>query len=294
MKRIIVCGIVLGVVGLASPALGASVTLANGDTLKGEVVEETDTEVVINHPQLGTLRIAQDQIQKESPPNPGLFGTDFMLGWRRRFDLGFNGEEGNSDTKTVTSGLALDYLDDTKRWDVKGRYFYNKGDDDDDNNARLSVRRDFYFKDTKWFAGLGTEYKFDEFEAWRHRLVLFGGPAYHLIDTEKHKLDIMAGPAYTREFKGDNQDKLEGVVNFRFLWNISEDHILTLNENVFTELEPDGGGVRNLAIANWAISLSKEYRLTLNIGVESEWESRPSGSDEKHDLKYFLTLGVGL
>ena len=51
--------------------------LANGDELNGEIVEWAVDHVVINHPQLGEIRISLEQLDLDTgePPSPGLLMT---------------------------------------------------------------------------------------------------------------------------------------------------------------------------------------------------------------------------
>jgi hypothetical protein len=54
---------------LALPARGATLTLANGDLLHGEIVEQTEASLVLEHPQLGLLEITRSALGKAAPPS---------------------------------------------------------------------------------------------------------------------------------------------------------------------------------------------------------------------------------
>ena len=47
--------------------------LANGDKISGEIVEWAVDHVVLEHPQLGRVRLTLDQLEIDTgtPPNPG-------------------------------------------------------------------------------------------------------------------------------------------------------------------------------------------------------------------------------
>lgn len=271
--------------------------LANGDEISGEIVEWTVGHVVLDHPQLGRLRLELDQLRLDTgkPPSPGLLGTGFLRGWNRRLDLGLNGKQGNSATTNFTAGTDLTYRDDWTGWRINGRYFYSTSDDgDDENNARVDFRRDWLFPDSRWFIFNGGRYQFDQFEAWKHRLSAYAGPGFHLIRAEAHSLDLMVGPGFTREFGDSNVDKSEVVFSVDYAWNISERTALSFLNSYFLETSPDAGAGRNFTTLNWSTRITLGGALSFNLGIENEFETNPDPGDKSNDLKYYATLGIDL
>jgi putative salt-induced outer membrane protein YdiY len=293
---------IAGVVGLAVSAVAAAagaatLVLANGDVLTGEVVEWAVDHVVLEHPQLGRMRIDLDKLQLDTgkPPSPGLFDTTFMRGWRRRIQLGMNSKQGNSVNTDITSALKLDYEDDWTRWKFDGRYYYFRDDDgDNDNNGRFDLRRDWLFPDSRWFASVGSRYQFDQFESWKHRITVFAGPSLYLVRREAHELDAFLGPAFTREFGESGEDKFEGMFGLNYKWTVSERNSLTFSNNLFVETDPNAGSLRNFTSGTWSIAITAQPALSLNLGFENEYESEPGDGDKSNDLLYFVRLGLDL
>lgn len=288
--------IAIAVCACGAEAAADTVVLANGDTLTGEVVEWDFHGLVIDHPQLGRLRLALGQLDLDAgtPPPAGLLGTDFLRGWSRRLDVGLVGEDGNSNSLDLTAGLELSYEDDFKRWAFTGRYFFGSEDDETtDNNGRFELRRDFLRPGSRWFARAVGVYQFDDFEAWRQRLTTTAGPGYRLVETERHALDAVVGPAYTREFGQGGDDKLEAAFGLDYAWQISSLFSLELRNQLFSEIGPDTGDLRNLTLGSGRWTLSEDPELSLVVGFQNEWESAPDANDEPNDLDYFLSLGIG-
>lgn len=290
--------VLAGVAGLVVAAAAASadtLVLANGDKLTGEVVEWAVDHVVLEHPQLGRVRIGLDKLKLDTgePPNPGLFDTEVMRGWKRRIELGLNGKEGNSVSSNITAGLKLDYEDDWRRWKLDGRYYFYRSDDgDNDNNARVDLHRDWLFPDSRWFASVGGTYHFDQFESWKHRITLFGAPGLHLVQREDHRLDVLLGPAFTREFGESGDNKAEGLLRLNYKWTISERHTLEFENNLFVETRPNAGALRDFTSLTWSIAILARPALSLNLGFENEYESEPEEGDKSDDLLYFARLGL--
>lgn len=281
----------------AATASADTLVLANGDELTCTIVEWAVDHVVVEHPQLGRVHLSLDQLKLDTGerPNPGLFGTGFLRGWKRRFDLGLEGEEGNSVSTTITAGMDFSYRDDWTRWRVLGRYFYDRDDGaQSDNNLRLDIRRDWLLPDSRWFLAARTTYQFDRMESWRHRTVTTLGPGVHLVQKEAHELDLLVAPAFTREFGDSDSSQMEAFTGLDYTWTISERQTFEIGNNVYYEISPDGGAIRNFTRARWSVSLLERPALSLNLGVDNEYESRPLDEDESNNLTYFVSLGIDL
>lgn len=276
-------------------AQAETLILANGDRLTGEIISWGVDHIVIDHPQLGEVDLALDQLRIDTgdPPNPGLLGTDFLRGWTRRIDVGANGKSGNTDNQNLTAGLDLDYTDEFKRWQLRGRVFFASDKATTDNNGRFDLRRDWLLPDSRWFWRAGTRYQYDKFESWRHRYVGFGGPGYHLIEGEAHTLDGLVGVAFTREEGERNNNQGESVVGFDYSWKISKALSFQLSNLVFTQLVPEAGSIRNATTSQVRWDIAKEPALSLNLGIENEYETDVEPGDEKNNLYYYLSLGLG-
>lgn len=295
LRRVPLLGILYLGTGIATHASADTLRLANGDELSGEVVEWSVDEVVLEHPQLGRIRLGLDQLRLDTgePPNPGLFGTPFLRGWKRRIDLGLNGKQGNSETTVITGGARFSYDDDWSRWRLDGRYFFDRdGGEVSDNNGTVHLRHDWLYPDTDWFWSLGSRYQFDEKESWRHRLTLFGGPGYNILESETQHLNVVLGPSFTREWGERDDDKAEAAMSFDYKWSPLERVTFILSNSVFVELAPDDGAIRTLTRAEWSLELSKQPAFSLNLGGENEYETRPEEEDKNNDLKYYVTLGL--
>jgi len=294
---LLLVGLPACLVAPVAPARADTLVLANGDKITGEIIEWSVTHVVIEHPQLGRIRLALDQLKLDTgkPPSPGLFGTHFMRGWSRRVDLGWNGKQGNSQSANVTAGLRLSYDDDWKRWSIDGRYFFDSSDGTtSDNNARIDIRRDWLIPDSHWFATLGGRFQFDQFEAWKVRTTFSVGPGYHLIDTERHSVDVRLSPAFTREFGDSQTSKAEGAFDLSWSWKISEKQSLQIGETFFLQAAPNPGDFRNFTKTQWSWSILQDPALSLNFGLENEFQSNPEPGDQQNNFKYFFTLGLDL
>ncbi len=224
-----------GVALACTAALADKVRLKNGDVVTGEIVETTEAGVVLEHPVLGKVTIAADQIDAQvdgnaalpapptppPPPRPGISGTSVLAGWNKQLQFGFTGSSGNSDNQDILAGVRGNYADDAKRWQFDSGYFRSSDDGDDTKNQAFAMLlRDFLFTGTKYFAFASTRYDYDQFQAWDHRLNLAAGGGYSFIDGEKFDLRGRAGFGGTKTFgaQGDDEWVPEAVIGLESEW----------------------------------------------------------------------------
>ena len=115
-----------------------------------------------------------------------------------------------------------------------------------------------------------------------------------MIQTDKHQLDAITGPAFTREFGDVKENKGEGSFVLDYEWVTSKRSKFKAFNNLFVELAPDGGDLRNLTRAEWSIDLDVRPKISFTIGAENEYLTDPEDDDENYNLKYYVTIGLDL
>lgn len=278
----------------AIPAAGRAETfkLANGDKVSGQVVERTQDTITLDNPVLGRIEIPVAKLAPEKPPRPGLFGTDFLAGWTRNFQLGLNGQEGNKVSSDFTSILDLDYEDESRRWAVEAAYFYSSSDHEaSKNNGRLSVEHDWLFPGSRFFAFAGGRADYDQFQSWEYRIQGRGGLGYEFVKTDRFKLRGRVGPSVTREFNAD-QFFVEALVGIEGSWKINEKLSVEASNTIYPALN-QLGEYRNVSSLSWRWKLAEDPSLSLNVGVNNEYQTDVPEGNRHNDFKYFGTVGLG-
>ena len=292
----VVLWVVMWAVLSGLPASAKTIRLANGDELNAEVVEWAVDYVEVDHPQLGRIRLPLDQLDLDTgtPPSKGLFGTRFLRGWKRGIDLGWTGRQGSTDTINITASMNFNYSDEFRRWMLTGRYFFNQSTDgDEDNNARIDLRRDWLFPGHRWFAFGAFRYQFDQFESWQHRTIFSVGPGWNVLTSEAHKLDFRTGPTFTKEYSGDRDRGGELLFGVDYDWTLSKRSSVSFSNDYYIEWAPSGGDFRNLTLVEWTLRLTEDPNLNLKIGGSNEYDSTPEPGDAANDLRYYLSVGLG-
>jgi hypothetical protein len=278
---------------LLAPLAAAAETfeLVNGDKLTGDVIERTAERVVLEHPVLGRVEIPVDQIQPPKGPNPGLFGTSFLAGWTRTFQLGVTGAQGNTKNSDVVAALDLGYEDDDKRWAFEADYRLGDADGETtQHDALAELRRDWLITESPWFFFAIGRFDYDQFKTWTYRLNGSGGVGYQFFEGERFELQGLFGPSLAKEFD-ENNFFVEALVGLEGIWKISPDHSLSLSNKIYPALN-DLGEFRNLSSLAWKWKLMEEPGLSLIAGVDNEYQSSVDSGLKHNDLKYGTSIGI--
>ncbi len=282
------------------------VRLKNGDVVTGEIVETTDTGVVLEHAVLGRVQIAADQIDARvdgdaalpappappAPVRPGIAGTSLLRGWTKQAQLGVTGSSGNSDNQDFLAGLRGGFADDNKRWNFDSAYFRSSSNGTETKNqAYAMLLRDFLFTGEKYFAFASGRYDYDQFQSWDHRLSVAGGAGYSFIDREKFDLRGRVGFGGSKTFGAPGDDKWvpEAVLGIETEWLPADGQKVTAFNTIYPSLS-DTGEFRNLSGVDWSLAISTALGLSLNLGVQNEYESKVDPGIEKNDLLYRAAL----
>lgn len=324
---------VLAAFALLVPAARADVVvLSNGDTLRGEVTARDEQTVTLSHPDLGELELPADRVasvtvgegeaaaqaeasgeaadgaeeeaagQAEAsgeaslaaePEKPGLFGTSFLAGWNREFELGVTGEAGVKDSLDVMARVNADYEDRRHRWLFDAEYYYATEEGEaTDSEFSTKLRHDWLMPDDPWFYFGEGSYAFDDFEEWEHRLRAGGGAGYTFLDSDEFDLRGRVGASVLGEFGGTQDDDVvpEGLVGAEFAWRFTEGQRIEAFNTFYPQLE-DVGEFRNVTGVEYVAEIDRHDGLSFKLGAENEHDSTDA---EKNDFRYYVTVVLGI
>lgn len=299
---------VLGLV-LAGPVPAAvTITLDNGDRLRGEVVAETPAELRLKHPTLGDLVVARDKIRQIeqgdtiTPPRPrptiasvpdnGLLGSGWLTDWRRRMELGVNGASGKSDNQRVNLGFIADFEDTEERWSHRTR-FYRRQSDGETSAQTLSVSlvRDGLEPGSPRFTFAGGQFVRDDYSDWGNRLNLNTGIGYQFVSTERWRLLGRSGIGAIQTWGGDEGRHFapELLLGVDMNWRVTRQHTLAFS-NAYHPNIRERGTFRNVTSLDWVIDLDKSLGAGLQFGVTNEYDSAREPGLGRNDFNYTSSL----
>jgi len=304
--------IILAVMLAATTAGAATIELANGDKFEAEVLEETETTMVVEHPVFGRMEVPKDSLKPPKPVEPGLFGTWFLRGFNRKAAFGLSGASGNSENLAFNAALTIQRDTDRYRSFFDAGYFFSQqrvlranpvllaqgfqvvevSDEKNSNSAFVAYLHDFKLPSLPLYVFTKTRYQYDEFQVWKNRVSLSLGPGWDVIKRDKYdfRLELGAGGARTfgcegqirvlspfeivKPCEGFNRWTPEGVLGAVLGWRPLAGHSFTADSTYFPELT-DWSQARVLTNAAYSIAITGIDGLSLKVGVNHEYLTDP-------------------
>jgi len=324
----------LALLVLTAHARAGQVSLANGDTLNGRIVEQDGDQLVLEHATLGKLVLQPDQVasvtregdpqaanaakqaastdetkprqrddrKKRDSDKPAVTADDsseerpwettLLPDWKKSLSLGFSGSAGESTNYSLNAQVRLNKKNEQERikWDNK-YFFAANGGDTSQNEFSSQLNVDWLKPSSNWFYFMQAGYEFDDFEPWRHRVSLYGGPGYTFVDESELEVVGRVGGGANYEFGSVNETTPEGLVSTETIrWHITENQNVSGSVTYFPTFE-SLDEYRLTANAEWQVKIDRARGLSLKFGVENEYESIKQGDTEKNDVKYYGALG---
>ncbi len=266
--------------------------LESGDVVSGDVLERNADRILLQHPIFGRLELPVAEL---APPEPkpsepprrvdrGMFGSGWLIGWKRRFGLGFSGAEGNSTDANVDANLRFDFENEKKRWRFDLAYTFSSSDGGTDKSqGHFQLDRDWLLPGSRWFQFVKGRYEYDRFKDWNQRVSVVGGIGYDLHEGEVWLLRARLGGGGSYEFNGEEDLRPEGLVGIDSNWTISKRQKIEFVGELFPDLI-DFGELRSRETLDWNIKIADGSGLGLSFGVQHEYQSH--SDDDPNDLTY--------
>ncbi|MFQ5527763.1 MAG: DUF481 domain-containing protein, partial [Thermoanaerobaculia bacterium] len=265
---------------LAVSVAGADeVELVGGDVLRGTVVEQTDTHVLLEHSALGRLQIARDQITSlvvDTPPAEEGAGAEPLekadkkkdKKWTSHLSLTFNGASGNTEENSFRIGGRSRRETPATRLRLDAAYYVSTSAGVVDNNKFTSgIVHDWLRPESPWFLFTSARYDYDQFESWGQRINAKGGPGYHLIAKDNFDLALRVGIGPKKEFGSQNNDWFaEGLVGVDLNWKMPNRQSFDVSSAIFPIVD-DPEDFRTRTTVNWAIKVADGSDLSLSAGL---------------------------
>ncbi len=211
-------------------------------------------------------------------------------GWSSVASLGLSLVRGNSESLSANFGWNTAYEDDEREFffDLSHALAENQGATSQDQ-TRSRVQLDRYLSERFYFGG-SIRYLRDAPADIDYRIISGIGPGYALIKTDRTRLSIGAGPAYTFEQVGRNRRNFASLVAAqRFRHDFSKR--VSLEQALVYAAEISDFDNFNLA-ATVTLDTELSGRLIWRLGTAWLYDNRPAAGRRHHDLTITNALAV--
>lgn len=303
------------------------IVLINGDKIQGNIVKTEDGKVVLQHAILGTLNLSQAQIQSitkqgeeklkektqakavvkavvkavkptareiEAANQNATWFSNFKKDWDSKFEAGAALKTGNSEQSNIYLRFKTTTKNDKRQWDYDAAYYRDQTDGEiSTNEFTTGLQHEWFLLNSPWSLFLQGRYDYDDFESWDYRVTSAFGAGYQWIKTDKWNVKLHAGGGAAKEFGSENDNvRPELLVGFNLSCKITDNQAFAAATTFFPDLS-DIKQYRVLSTAQWVLSLSKEDKIDLKIGVENEYQSEVDDDVKNNDFRLFSALVFG-
>jgi len=307
-------GAALLVVAVSRAAVADTVTLENGDTITGTLVEVDSSFVVIDTDYAGTIVIKRSHVrsiatedphpvllkdgsERTNPPGPIPLGEteavdpeERALAWSAEVDLGFDGRWGNSESAGVNLetrgklGWDRHELELTAALERERKRGSLTGSD-----WRASA--DYLWKlRGAWNLGLFTGFEHDRFQELDLRNTTTASVVYEWLEGFGWDLTTGLGPGLIYE---DNTGQEDFDIGYRYKLDLEKSWFgkqlrLRHDESFVGSFEESGQFITS---SETGLKVRVVRPFSVGLKFRFDWNNRPADDSDEEDLRLMLTLG---
>lgn len=219
--------------------------------------------------------------------------------WSGEGQIGAFQSSGNTSSMGVTAGLALEREGVDWSHALRLGVDYRRNDGTTSREQFILAYEPHYNIGSDMFIFGLAQYERDRFQGYTGRYAVSGGIGYKVVNTERLKLAVKAGPAYRRtEFvTGASESRLAALAGLDFDWIITDSLTLTHDTNAVAEAGASATAIidsSNTSL-NFVTGLEAgiSNNLTARLSYTVEYDSNPPAGAVSTDTLTRFTLIYG-
>jgi putative salt-induced outer membrane protein YdiY len=284
-------GVLVCLLVMTLPGRAAVWTLANGDRLTGELVQETSTHIEVLHARLGLLKIPRAELQaavatketaadvrKDAPPAQPAAATAVkpkVPKWKRQVDVGYSQQAGSRDKQDLSLRVQLDGKRGENTYRATARLLQTETD-----NLTVTDRREADFRwrydiNKRLFTQALTTYLEDGVRKIDLSVEQQLGGGYRIVDGDRHKANVGLGAV------AQYLDRVNTETQTALLGSFFQDYAYEMNSRVKLTQESsfmysDTGALTTRSGTLVSAPTAGSYRFKFNTGMQSKVTDRMS------------------
>ncbi len=223
----------------------------------------------------------------------------FFDNWGGEGQIGAFQSSGNTDSLGLTAQVALER--EGIDWDHNLRFAadYRRNNGATDREQFTAAYEPHYKVSDRLFVYGLAQFERDRFQGFSARYAMSGGLGYRVIDGERLRLAVKAGPAWraTEFVNGLSESSIAALAGLDFDWTITDRLKITQDTNAVAEA--GGSAVAIIDSNNTSINLVTGLegkisdRLTTRLSYTIEYDSNPPAGSVSTDTLTRFTLVYG-
>ncbi|HEX9780810.1 MAG TPA: DUF481 domain-containing protein [bacterium] len=294
----------LAVLGWVATVRADEVTLKNGDRVSGAIIEETESEVRLEHEALGVLsipmvtiaRVERDEARPDAAAQ-GASGADTAAAlpsadWSGEVALGADVSRGNTDERDVSGLASTDRKTDHDEFSLKGEAAYGASSRKMNTQRYYGMSRYAYSFGPRlaWYNFYKLEADHDRFANVDWRVIPSTGAGYWFADEEAWKAMAELGIGWeVTEFRGGAKRRSDPVLIPRALAEARLWGKATVSQDVTLWPNLDETGEFRLR-AETTLTSPLTDALAIRLRFLDEYQSDPPPGTRENDARLTSSL----
>jgi len=265
--------------------------LKNGDTVSGEIIEQSDENISLKTDAMGTILIKRDFVDYiDSVDKETLAQAEEKL-WQREISLGYNESSGNTQNNQFSLRFYATRKTDRDEFTIKADSFYSSSNKRVDTQKCYGMGRyAFSFWKNKWYNFYKIEGDHDRFANIDYRIVPSTGIGYWFSDQPDWKamVEVGVGLEHTN-FRDTTKDSNEMILVPRafFEKKLFADSRFSQDLIMYPYLE-DMGKYRLHSETSLVNPIND--KLSLQLSLLTDYNSTPPKDTKKRDMRLISSL----
>lgn len=265
-----------------------------------QTAADSESEAVTPPPQaaMPAFDEAADEADTEAafedagqPPTGETWWRALRRRWDSRLAVRFDGREANQTETNLRMDFETEKRREEDRWKLDLSYrLRDRTDDKARSQLASGLLHEAFFPATPWSLQNRARYEYDQFREWDYRVTADTSVGYQLLDSRALGLTGRFGGGVLGEsYPTEDRYRPEGLLGMDAFLRFDGGQRITASVLYLPSLFDDED-YRLLTSAVWQMRISKADGLSLRIGVENEYESRPTDGGPLNDLRYYGAL----
>jgi putative salt-induced outer membrane protein len=240
------------------------------------------------------LAAAEEQAEEMAIREAGLLDN-----WGGEGQIGAFQSSGNTDSMGLTAQVALEREGINWKHNFRFAADYQRNDGTTDREQFSAAYEPHYQVSERLFLYGLAQFERDRFQGFSSRYALSAGLGYHVVDNDRVRLAVKAGPAWrTTDFVNElSESSIAALAGLDFDWRISDRIKITQDTNAVAEA--GGNAVAIIDSKNTSINLVTGIegkindRLTTRLSYTVEYDSNPPAGSVSTDTLTRFTFVYG-
>ena len=273
-----------------------TITLTNGNTITGTLVDNAGVVLVIDSKLLGRIQLPRTTVVPlEAAPPAG--PVEPVSPWSGSADAMLNTSSGNTHEVKFRGQVRIVREDDAHVDSMlairsKDQTYSGPGKSTTKDETYIRLRREWKIDDSKWSPFVQVADTSDKFFDYSHRIEAAAGAGYVFVDEVGERFVGRVGAGANKKVGAvDDSVTYEALLGVDYSKDITATQHVALESTLFPSLS-HGGDYRLVSSGEWRFDTYEGSPWYLKLGASHTHDNQPDPSEARNNLAMYAGIGT--